>query len=83
MDKNSSDSLKVISLILVSAAHLAGAGEYTNSINIKQFYSEAPVLELWGMLSIPWLPLLPDPLWHGVVAPDRVLSMNQIELFDI
>ena len=27
------------------------------------------------------LPLLPGPIWPGVVAPDRVLSMGQIELF--
>ena len=27
--------------------------------------------------------LLPDSLWPGVVAPDRVLSIGQIELFDI
>ena len=27
----------------------------------------------------PSLPLLPDPLWPGVVEPDRVLSMGQIE----
>ena len=33
--------------------------------------------------SIPLLPLLPDPLWLGVEAPDKVLSMAQIELFDI
>ena len=26
------------------------------------------------------LPLLPGPLWVGVVAPDRVLSMGQTEL---
>ena len=32
------------------------------------------------MQSTPSLPLLPDPLWPGVVAPDRVLSMGQIEL---
>ena len=44
----------------------------------KQSDCEAPVtLELWGM------PSLTDPLWPGVVAPDRVLSMSQIELFDI
>ena len=29
---------------------------------------------------IPSLPLLPGPLWQGAVAPDRVLSMGQIEL---
>ena len=26
---------------------------------------------------------MPGPLWPGVVAPDRVLSMGQIEVFDI
>ena len=26
------------------------------------------------------LPSLPDPLWPGMVAPDKVLSMGQIEL---
>ena len=42
---------------------------------------EVPVvLELWGSRSIPSLQLLPGPLWPGVVAPDRVLSMGQIEL---
>ena len=38
------------------------------------------VLELWGIWSTPSLPLLPGPLWLGIVAPDRVLSMGQIEL---
>ena len=38
------------------------------------------MLELWGMHSTPSLPPLPGPLWLGVVAPDRVLSMGQIEL---
>ena len=32
------------------------------------------------MQSTPLLPSLPYPLWPGVVAPDRVLSMGQIEL---
>ena len=41
------------------------------------------MLELWGMQSTPLLLLLPNPLWPGVVAPDWVLSMSQIELFDI
>ena len=38
------------------------------------------MLELWGMWSTRSLPSLPDPFWPGVVAPDRVLSMGQIEL---
>ena len=42
------------------------------------------MLELWGMLSTPSLPLLPGPLGPKVVAePDRVLSIGQIELSDI
>ena len=52
--------------------------------NTKQSDGEAPVmLELWGMWSIPSLPSLPGPLWPQVVAPDRSLSMGQVELFDI
>ena len=38
------------------------------------------MLELWGMRSTPLLPSFPGPLWFGVVAPDRVLSMGQTEL---
>ena len=42
---------------------------------------EVPVmLELWGMQSTPSMPSLPGSLWYGVVAPDRVLFMGQIEL---
>ena len=32
---------------------------------------------MWSTLL---LPSLPDILWPGVLAPDRVLSMGQIEL---
>ena len=39
--------------------------------------------ELWEMWSTPSLPSLPSPHWPGVVAPDKVLSIGQIELFDI
>ena len=38
------------------------------------------MLDLWGMQITPSLPLLPGPLWPREVAPDRVLSMSQIEL---
>ena len=38
------------------------------------------MLELWGKLSSLALPSIPGPLWYGVVAPDRALSMGQIEL---
>ena len=38
---------------------------------------EVPVmLKLWGMWSTPVLLPLPGPLWPGVVAPDRALSMG-------
>ena len=48
----------------------------------KQSDSEALVmLEFWGRQSASSLPSL--PFWLGVVAPDRVLSMGQIELFNI
>ena len=35
------------------------------------------------MPSTPSLQLLSGPLWLGMVAPDRVQSMGQLELFDI
>ena len=38
------------------------------------------MLELWGMWSITLLSSLPGPLGPGVVAPDRVLSMVQLEV---
>ena len=47
----------------------------------KKSDCEVPVmLELWGMWGKSSLPLLPGPLWARVVAPDRTLSMGQIEL---
>ena len=42
---------------------------------------EVPVLiVLWEMWSTPSLQLLPGPLWPGVIATDKVLSLGQIEL---
>ena len=38
------------------------------------------MLELWGMRFTPSLPSLPGPLWPGEVAPDKILSLGQIEL---
>ena len=38
------------------------------------------MLELWGIQSTLLLQSLPGPLLPCVVAPDRVLSMGQIEL---
>ena len=34
------------------------------------------ILELWKMQSTPSLPLLPGPLWSGMVVPDRALSIG-------
>ena len=57
-----------------TVAQLARAVEYKSSgYDTKQSDGEVPVmLELWGMLSTPSLPSPPDPLWPGVVVPDRV-----------
>ena len=73
-------------------AQSAGAVEYTDCTaaevkdpppnefpvyDTKQSDGEVPVmLELWGLRSTPSLPSLPGPLWVGVVAPDRALSMG-------
>ena len=64
---------------LPSFAQLAGTVEYTNYISgwevrphTKQSNWKAPVM-----------PLFTGPFWPWVVASDRVLSMGQIELFDI
>ena len=47
----------------------------------KQSDGDVPVmLELWGMQSTLSLPSLPRPIWPGRLAPDRVLSMGQIQL---
>ena len=52
--------------------------------NTKQSDAEVSVmLELWGMRSTPSLPSLPGSLWLGVVAPDKILCMGQIALFNI
>ncbi len=40
-------------------------------------------VKLLGMQSTPSLPSIPDLSWPSVVAPDSVLSMAQIELFDV
>ena len=40
------------------------------------------MLELWGMHCTPSLPLLPGPLWPGVVAPNIALiyGLNRTKL---
>ena len=73
--------------VLFFLAQTAGAVEYTDcrtrphnecpGYDTKQSHGEVPViLELWGMRSTPLSPLLPGPLWPGVVALDRALSMG-------
>ena len=80
-------------------AQLAGHEEYTNCISAKGYPTSpnkcpgyetkqsdgeaSAMLELWGMQSTFSLQLRSGPLWPEVVAPDRVLSMGQIELFVI
>ena len=45
---------------------------------------EIPViLEFREMQSTPSLPSLAGPLWFGVVAPDRILFIGQIQLFEL
>ena len=81
-------------LNVFSFVQSAGTVEYTDCISAegqdtsnefpvydtKQSDGEVPVmLKLWGMPNTPSLPLLPGPLWLEVVAPDRVLSISQIE----
>ena len=49
--------------------------------DIKQSDGKVPVMpELWGMQSIPSLPSLPGLLWPGVVVPNEILSIGQMEL---
>ena len=49
--------------------------------DIKQSDGEVPVmLELCGMQSTHSLPTVPDLFLPWVVAPDRILSVGQIEL---
>ena len=40
-----------------------------------------PVLEEWGVM--PLLSLLPGPLWPRLVVSVRVISMSQVDLFEI
>ena len=42
---------------------------------------EAQALEIWRVYSTLLLPLLPFPLWLGVVVPVRASSMGQINPF--
>ena len=57
-----------------------GTLDYTNCVSdydTKQSDGETLViLELGGIWSTPSLLSLPGPLWPGVVAPERVLSVG-------
>ena len=83
-----------LSLSLSLLAQLAWAAEYTDCIfaerenstnkrpgyDTKQSDGKAPImLALWKNVEYSLMPSLPGPLWLGVVAPDRVLSMCQNE----
>ena len=61
-----------------------GIRPHTNECSrydIKQSDGVVPVmLELWRMWSTLSLPSLPGPLWPGVVASERVLSIGETEL---
>ena len=85
-------------LVFLILAHSGGAVEYTDFISpvglgfpnecpvydTKQFDGEAPVmLELWRMRRIPSLLSLPGQLWPGVVASERVLLMDQIDIWTV
>ena len=71
-------------------AQSAGAAEYIDWIFAEGKTSASSVQDmtlnnLMVRFQYCWsfgecIPLLPGPLWPGVVAPDRVLSMGQIEL---
>ena len=41
------------------------------------------ILEFWGLQSTLSMPSFPVTLWLGVIAPDRVLFMDQRKLFDV
>ena len=88
---------RISNRIKEKSIQLAGAVEYADCIStegldpttnacygydIKQFDGKAPALELRRMWSTSSLPLLPGPLLPGVVAPNWILSMGQIEMFD-
>ena len=72
----------------ICIAHSAGAVEYTNCISAEsKTLSATSVLDMTLnnlMVRFLWCWIfgesLPGLLWPGVVAPDRVLSMGQIEL---
>ena len=73
--------MKILFSIWISFGYVYIASSEKNIWHLTN--GEASVmLELWEMLSTPFLPSFPGPLWPGVVAPDRVLSIGHIKLFN-
>ena len=57
--------------------------EYTSLQRVSSYDTKpSPVLDIWGMWSTLSLPLLPDPLWSGVVVSIKVSYIVQLEQFD-
>ena len=96
MEKKRNQLVEYVNLVAIKPSRLRQWNAQTASLqrgktlnecpgyDTKQSEGEAPVmLEIWGMRSTSSLPLLPGLFWPGVVAPDKVLSRGQIELFDI
>ena len=71
-----------------SFAWSAGAVEHTdcttaegyNPTNVKPAYDTKQSDDEVSVTLVLWGNGLPDLLWPGVITPDRVLSMSQIEL---
>ena len=75
------DCFRIYLYMYVARQHLHN--EYPGKVT-ELSYGEAPVMmEICGMKSISSFSSLPGPLWSRVAAPNKVLSMGQIELFDI
>ena len=66
--------------------NLLHSSEYTTfltqSYQLLNFFDTQIAASIY-YVSTPSLPLLPGPIWPGVVATARVLFMGQIELFHI
>ena len=56
--------------LFIAKAQSAGALEYTDCISA----------DLWEMRSTPIFPLFLGLLWPGVEAPNRILSIVQVDL---
>ena len=78
--------LCVTSRILVARVLLLcrdAVGVFCNASWLSPWVSGIWHKTIWGIWSTPSVPLFPGPLRPRVIAPDRVLLMGQIKLFDI